>query len=189
MKAWVPRFRRWSFVVAAVALPWRLDAPAAAQSAEELFAPIARVMQHPRCVNCHVKGDAPLNGDEGRPHRMKINRGVDDLGAPAARCYACHGKKASTVPSLVPAAPNWKLAPHSMTWQGLSAAELCRALTDRNGNGNRGPAELLDHMATDKVVGTGWEGGGGRTAVPIPREELVRLMKIWVDAGAPCPER
>jgi hypothetical protein len=84
---------------------------------------------------------------------------------------------------------NTLLANDDADWQGLSEAELCRALTDRNGNGNRGPAELLDHMATDKVVGTGWEGGGGRTAVQIPRKELVRLVKVWVDAGAPCPER
>ena len=189
MKAWIARFRRWLFAVAAVALPWVCGAlvPAAAQSAGELFAPIARVMQHPRCVNCHVKGDMPLNGDDGRPHRMKISRGVDGLGAPAARCFACHGERASSELSFVPAAPGWKLAPRSMTWQGLSEAELCRTVTDRNRNGNRGPAELLDHMATDPVVGTGWEGGGGRIPVPIPRNELVRLVKVWTDAGAPCP--
>src|SRR5262249_31806118 len=160
-----------------------------AQSAGELFAPIARVMQHPRCVNCHVDGDVPLNGDDGRPHRMKITRGVDGLGAPAARCYACHGDVVSTEPSFVPAAPGWKLAPRSMKWQGLSEAELCRALTDRARNGNLGSAELLHHMATDKVVGTGWEPGVGRAGVPILRDELVKLMKVWTDAGAPCPEK
>src|SRR5436305_14160161 len=63
--------------------------PGMGQTAD-LFAPIAKLLQSPRCVNCHPRGDNPLNGDEGRPHRMKITRGVDGLGADGARCYACH---------------------------------------------------------------------------------------------------
>jgi len=159
-----------------------------AQSAPDLFAPIASVMQHPRCLNCHVNGDTPLNGDDARAHRMKITRGVDGLGTPAARCYACHREAASSTASFVPAAPNWKLAPLTMAWQGLTKSELCDVLKDPARNGNRTRAMLVHHMETDEVVGTGWHRGGGRTAVPLPRAEFVAAAKAWAAAGAPCPE-
>ena len=47
------------------------------------FADIARVLRHPRCLNCHPSGDVPHVGDDRRPHAMNVVRGgeVDD---------ACH---------------------------------------------------------------------------------------------------
>ena len=47
-----------------------VDAAAGARA----FATVARVLQSPRCQNCHPAGDRPLQGDRGRPHRMNISR-------------------------------------------------------------------------------------------------------------------
>jgi hypothetical protein len=164
-------------------------APIAAQSVPDLFGPIAEVMRHPRCLNCHVKGDAPLNGDDGHAHTMRIVRGADDLGAPAARCYACHREAASTTAPFVPAAPNWKLAPVAMAWQGLTTSELCEALSNQIRNGRYNDVRLRDHFETDKAVGTAWQTGGERTTVRTSRQDLVVAVERWTAAGRPCPGR
>src|SRR2546427_251449 len=54
------------------------------------FTEVATVLTHPRCLNCHVPGDSPLQGDEGRPHDMNVRRAADGRGTPAARCTNCH---------------------------------------------------------------------------------------------------
>jgi hypothetical protein len=190
-KAGKLRLGRFSHLVAATALVVACcgAAPGRAQSAQDLFAPIAEVMQHPRCLNCHVKDDAPLNGDDGHAHPMGITRGADGLGAPAARCYACHRAAASTAAPFVPAAPDWKLAPVTMAWQGRTISELCEALADQARNGKYKGDALREHFEKDKVVGTAWQQAGGRTKVPIRREDLVAAVGRWITAGTPCPGR
>jgi hypothetical protein len=42
--------------------------PAAAARA---FLEASQVFFHPRCVNCHPAGDAPLQGDNMRPHSCR----------------------------------------------------------------------------------------------------------------------
>jgi hypothetical protein len=93
------------------------------------FDPIAAVLQHPRCLNCHPRDNTPGNGEDGRPHRMMITGGRDGFGAPAARCEACHRSENSDL-SSVPGAEGWRLAPRSVGWTGLSKIELCGALKD-----------------------------------------------------------
>jgi hypothetical protein len=155
------------------------------------FLKIATVLQHPRCINCHPRGDNPLQGSDNHPHLMKITRGNDDKGAVAARCYACHRDENNDV-SAVPGAPHWQLAPVSMSWQGLSPGELCAVLKNPRLNGNRGLADLVKHMDEDKLVQWGWNpgkdiNGKAREPVPIPHAEFVSLLKEWVALGGACP--
>ena len=56
--------------------PARRSPPAAARASPEqqaqaldAFATVEKVFQHPRCQNCHIPGDAPLQFDAGTPHR------------------------------------------------------------------------------------------------------------------------
>jgi len=169
----------------AIFSPASLSQSKAAGEGVAAFDRIATVLQSPRCVNCHPAGDAPLNGDEGRPHPMLVTRGPDNMGAPGERCNACHRDENSDM-SIVPGAPEWSLAPKSMSWQGLTHAELCHALKDRKGNGDRDGAALIEHMSTPLVM-WGWHPGGTRTPVSIPHDEFIDLMKVWEAAGAPCP--
>lgn len=158
-------------------------------SAESLRAwdQIAAVLQHPRCLNCHQE-ESPLQGDTAQAHTPRVTRGADNLGADAMRCGNCHNQMGNNETAGVPGAPHWSLAPLSMSWAGLSSAELCRALVDPRRNGGRSAEDLLEHMEKDPLVLWGWAPGGEREAVPLPHEQMVEQMKVWTAAGMPCPQ-
>ena len=45
--------------------------------ARALFTEAGRVLQHPRCVNCHPVGDRPTQGLDEHPHSPPVFRGID----------------------------------------------------------------------------------------------------------------
>jgi hypothetical protein len=151
-----------------------------------LFEEAGKVLQHPRCVNCHPAGDRPLQGDAMRPHEPMVVRGKDGLGAPGLACTTCHGA-ANFDAARVPGDPHWQLAPASMAWEGKSLGFVCNQLKDRRRNGNRDIAAILKHVATDSLVKWGWSPGPGRTPAPGSNEAFVALLKAWSDTGAHCP--
>jgi hypothetical protein len=155
------------------------------------FETVKAVLQHPRCQNCHVPGDAPLQFDQGLPHAMNVMRGPDGNGWPGLRCTTCHG--AANPPAawgerMPPGAPNWKLPPpsHKMVFIGLSSSDLCRLVKDPAKNGGKDFDALIRHVESDELVAWGWHPGVGRVAVPVPRDEFVAKFKDWIAAGAPC---
>ncbi len=158
--------------------------PAAANN--ELFAPIAAVLRHPRCLNCHPRDDHPRQGENQHLHLQGVTRGEDNLGFVNMRCTACH-RDENNVYSGVPGAPNWHLAPQSMGWQGLNDQELCSTLKDKERNGGKDIPALVAHMTDDKLVLWGWEPGGKREPVSTPHAEFVKQLQAWAGAGAPCP--
>jgi len=169
-----------------------LALPATAQPAgngevsSNLFGQIATVLRHPRCLNCHVGGNAPRQGDDRHVHRQMVMRGPDGHGFVTLRCDICH-QAANSAGGAVPGAPNWGLPPRSMAWEGLSDAALCRALLDPKKNGGRSPAALVEHMSTDPLVQYAWNAGG-RSPPPIAQDPFHDLFKRWVAAGATCPK-
>lgn len=66
-----------------------LDVEYAVPSAEGLlaFETVYRVLQHPRCLNCHPSGDAPLQYDSSVPHAMNITRASVEAGLDCATCH------------------------------------------------------------------------------------------------------
>jgi hypothetical protein len=156
------------------------------------FAVVQRVLQHPRCQNCHIPGDAPLQFDEGRVHAQNIRRGPDGKGALGLPCATCHAAKNPPVSygaHMPPGAPNWHLPPpeHKMVFIGLSGGDLCRTIKDPAKNGGRDFKALLKHVGEDKLVLWGWNPGVGRAPVDIPHAEFVAAFQRWADSGAPCP--
>jgi hypothetical protein len=149
------------------------------------WAGISSVLTHPRCLNCH-QPDTPLQGDARRVHIPPVVRGPDDMGAGTMRCHNCHSERSNNRFSGVPGAPEWKLAPLSMRWDGLSSGELCRMIKDRKRNRNRSPEDLIEHIEVP-LVKWGWNPGGGRVSIPMPHDDFVRQMKIWVTGGTACP--
>src|SRR5207247_1550835 len=111
--------------------------------------------------------DHPKQGNDRHRHQMNVQRGSDNQGAVGMRCATCH-QGANDGASGVPGAPNWHLAPLSMSWENKGSAALCRALLDRKGNGQRGVAQLVDHMSNDALVAWGWTPGAQREPVPMP---------------------
>lgn len=150
---------------------------------------IAKVLQHPRCLNCH-QVDTPLQGDSRRPHIPNVVRGTDNHGVVGMRCSNCHNETGNNPTSGVPGAPHWQLAPTSMQWQGLSSGDLCRALKDPERNGKRALDDLVHHMGPqgDPLVLWAWNPGAGREAIPMSHPAFIDLLKTWARGGGPCPQ-
>jgi hypothetical protein len=150
-----------------------------------LFAEAGRVIEHPRCMNCHPRNDRPTQTDAMRPHLPWVSRGPDGGGEPTLRCSTCH-HGANFDPSGVPGNPKWKLAPIEMAWQGKSLGEICRQLLDPT-RSHMDRAALLHHLAEDELVGWAWHPGGKRSPAPGTQAEFGSLIKAWLDSGARCP--
>lgn len=185
----------------AVATARAADAPAAAASpaatpassvnttADEdgsLFAPVYRVLESPRCRNCHPAGDAPLQFDTGTPHAMQVRRGLDSLGM---GCQTCHAPTPVPGAHLPPGAPGWNLPPAAtpMIFETRTPAQLCEQLKDPSKTGGRDLAALLEHVSHDSLVLWAWNPGVGRTPPPLSHDDFVAAFRAWIDGGSPCP--
>jgi hypothetical protein len=167
-------------------------APTSQKTGVEAFETVRAVLQHPRCQNCHIPGDAPLQYDQGLAHAQNVVRGADGKGAAGLPCATCHGVSnppAAWGAHMPPGAPGWRLpaSDRKMVFIGLSSGDLCRRLKDPNENGGRSLELLVRHVSDDQLVLWGWSPGEGRDPVSIPHAEFVAQFKTWVAAGAPCP--
>src|SRR4030095_6809825 len=111
-----------------------------------LFVEAGRVLQHPRCLNCHPVGERPTPGDDRHPHSPLVVRGADDKGAIGLRCTTCH-QDANYEASGVPGHPQWHVAPKTMAWQMKSLGQICEQIKDPRRNGGKTPAADHEHMA------------------------------------------
>jgi hypothetical protein len=114
----------------AAAISWTAASSASAQtgvSKEDgiaAFETVKTVLQHPRCQNCHIPGDAPLQFDDGRVHAQEVQRGLDGKGAPGLPCATA---RAHCAESAAPArsAPSW-LPPAGRWFYQPDSGDLCR---------------------------------------------------------------
>ncbi|WP_077002759.1 Isoquinoline 1-oxidoreductase subunit [Variovorax sp. KK3] len=153
-----------------------------------LFVEAGRVIQSPRCLNCHPTGDRPFQGQgtELRLHVPNVTRGKDGKGAPALRCTSCHQAKNNDA-SGVPGHPMWHLAPLEMGWVGVSLGGICEQIKDPKRNGKRSLAQIHEHMTHDPLVGWGWLPGAHREPAPGTQAEFGALIDAWIKTGAVCP--
>jgi alcohol dehydrogenase (cytochrome c) len=174
-------------------------------------------------ANAPYPQDYPRQGDDRHPHYYAVVRGDSfnlptaenpnvivqpGMGPPYERCTFCHGTTNDPVTGIPgttnpngpePTAPFWALAPTSMAWESspgvpLNGAQLCAALLDMTKNGNRTPAELLEHITNEPLVAWAFAPGIGqngkpRTTPPIPHEQLIQWFQIWINEGTPCPSQ
>jgi hypothetical protein len=161
-------------------------APPGPQRAGALFGEATRVLLHPRCVNCHVSGDSPAQGADFALHEPPVVRGSEDRGVVGMECGGCHQDRNLEL-SRVPGAPDWRLPPRAMAWVHRSPAQLCEQLTDRERNGGRSLAEVVDHVRHDAFVAWGWAPGADRPSAPGSQQEFAALMAAWVENGGACP--
>jgi hypothetical protein len=161
------------------------------QNGIHAFHDVAAVLTSPRCINCHVQSDHPLQGDDNHPHIMKVARGVDGTGGnPVMRCSNCHQESNTAQLHAPPGAPGWRMpsAATPMAWEGLTTSQLCRVVKEPATNGNKSLNDLIEHVTSDKIVNWGWNPGPGRSIPPLSHPQFVEAVKAWVAAGAPCPE-
>jgi mono/diheme cytochrome c family protein len=164
-------------------LPSEADAKNAFLAAYDVF-------MHPRCMNCHPAGDAPLQGDDSRPHAQNVQRGPDGKGLYAMKCANCHQDANLPGLNMPPGNPNWHLLPPEtpMVFQGKSPRELALQMADPKQNGGKDLRALLHHMEHDSLVLWGWNPGDGRTTPTLTHEQFARHIKTWIEGGAPAPD-
>lgn len=183
-----PALRHPAFAASA---PARQNSPVATpnnQAAIAAFEAIVPVLHNPRCMNCHMRGDFPRQGDDSHPHIMQVRRGPDGHGAAPVRCSTCHGEHNLDGLHMPPGAPDWALPPpaHPMIWQDLTDRQLCQLLKDPQQNGYRTVAQIVEHMHTPLVL-WGFHPGEGRTPIPMPEDTFERYVHLWASNGAACP--
>jgi hypothetical protein len=156
-----------------------------------LFTEAGKVIQSPRCMNCHPVTRQPTQGEDLHAHVPLMRAGASNHGIPGFPCNSCHGAaNVATLSSGIPTIPghsHWGLAPVSMAWQGKSLGEICRQIKDTARNGGRTLANLHEHMAKDSLVGWAWHPGEGRTPAPGSQSEFGALIQAWIETGAECP--
>jgi hypothetical protein len=174
--------------------------------ARKAFLKAYQVFMHPRCVNCHPAGDAPLLGEDSRPHTsFRLRRGTDGHGAFTIKCTNCHQVQNQPGLHMPPGAPfplkdgaedpahrnepRWHMpsAATPMVFEKRTPGQLCRQLLDKKQNGGLTPDQLVQHVEHDPFVLWGWNPGEGRSAPPLSHTEFVQMVREWVTKGCACP--
>jgi hypothetical protein len=157
-----------------------------------LFTEAAKVIQNPRCLNCHPATRQPTQGDDLHAHIPPMQAGPSDHGPPGLPCKSCHGdRNVTTLGTSIASVPGqslWSLAPAPFAWQGKSRVEICEQLKDGARNGGRSLAKIHEHMATDPLVGWAWRPGEGRSPAPGTQAQFGALIQAWIASGAHCPQ-
>lgn len=157
-----------------------------------LFEEVGKVLQHPRCVNCHPVGNVPRQGMDMALHVPEVGRGPANFGEAGMMCNTCHQSENVEVVGQsesiksVPGHPKWHLAPPEMAWFDQSLSDICEQLKDEE-RSHMTMEELITHMAEDTLVGWGWAPGEGREPVPGTQQQFGELFKAWAESGAHCP--
>src|SRR4051812_41702362 len=165
------------------------DPPVSAEAGKKAFLDVARVLQSPRCMNCHPVGDAPLQTDASRPHAMNVSRTSTESGLACATCHRERNSEAMGIAGGPPGAPKWNLPPKEtpMVFERMSLRALCEQLKDPERNGHKDSAQLLEHVSHDALVLWGWSPGGKRTLPPLDHATFVNAFKTWIASGSVCP--
>ena len=143
-----------------------------------LFTEAAKVLLHPRCVNCHPADGQPRQGDHSIMHSPPIWSGDDGRGVAAMECVSCH-QASNYNEQKMPGAKDWHLAPSSMVFLGRNAAQVCAGLKDPKRNGGRTIEKVVEHVAHDGLVAWGFAPGVGRNPAPGTQPLLAGLLAAW----------
>ena len=149
------------------------------------------VFMHPRCMNCHPAGDAPLQGEDSHPHLQNVKRGPDGKGLYALKCKNCHQDTNLPGEGMPPGHPEWRLPPANMrmVFQGKTPVELARQLKDAKQNGGKTLEEILKHVSEDSLVReSGWSPADGKSKPALSHEEFAAKVREWIEKGAAIPE-
>jgi hypothetical protein len=156
----------------------------------QAFEAMIPVLRHPRCMNCHSRGDYPREGDDRHQHTMNVRRGPTGNGAAGVKCSTCHHTVNATGLHSPPGAPGWHLpsSDNPLVWEGLTDRELCELFKDPTKNGERNLDQIVEHMRTPLVL-WGWNPGEGRTPIPVPENVFLANAQRWAADGGKCPAK
>ena len=146
---------------------------------------MAKVLQHPRCVNCHTPDESPRQGDAHVLHDPPVVRGSANRGVVGMQCTTCHQDR-NAEPARIPGAPDWHLAPVEMVWLDRTAAQICEQIKDPGAMAAR---RSQRSRITSRTIrwSVGLDPGG--IASPRPaRRPSSEPIAAWIDTGAACPD-
>ena len=203
-----------TLIIFSVARPFAQERSPATSSNEQddararaAFSEAHKVFMHPRCVNCHPAGDAPLRGEDSRAHAsFRLRRGVDGQGVLTLKCTNCHQSQNQLGLHMPPGAPyplkdgtegqahraepRWHMPPAAMpmVFEKRTPRQLCRQLLDKKQNGGLTPEQLIDHVNHDPLVLWAWNPGEGRSTPALSHADFVQKVREWVHQGGACPK-
>lgn len=169
------------------------DIPATSEqqaAARAAWGEVYSVLTHPRCMNCHPDGDAPLQGDASTPHTFGVDRTAIANGLECSSCHQEVNSELLGVENGPPGAPNWGFPPADtpMIFQGRSAIELCWQLHDVEATGGLDLEGLLEHVNHESLVNWAWDPGGDRSTPPLSHSAFLDAFATWVEGDGACPE-
>lgn len=134
----------------------------AAERSRAIFAEAAKVLTHPRCMNCHPATDRLLQGNDKHPHQPVATRQT-----PCVTCHTDHNFTLHERASYrsIPGHPRWMAAPIEMAWEGKSVGEIA----DRSRIPTEMAAEILRCYTSTWRMTIWWHGAGSRATDAIPR--------------------
>ena len=99
------------------------------------FVEAGRVLQHPRCLNCHPKERMPTQGDDLHAHVPMMQADANRsrcAGAPVQYLPSTGERCRPSLPSLasMPGHPHWGSRPHRWRGKGASLPEICEQVKD-----------------------------------------------------------
>ena len=158
------------------------------QESAAAFIEAYKVFMHPRCMNCHPKADAPLQGDDSHIHTQNVTRGPDGKGLYAMKCSNCHQPEHVAGEHMPPGHPNWHLPPanRKMVFEGKSPRQLAMSFKDPKFTGFNTMDKFLHHIEDDTLVKHSFTYG---TPPPLSHEEFAAKVKEWIDKGAALPDK
>ena len=176
-------------VATAGAIAWAQAPTDKVAAGKKAFLDVARVLQSPRCVNCHPAGDRPMQGDKAKVHAQNISRRSVEAGVLCTTCHQTRNSEAIGIAGGPPGAPKWGLPPADMpmVFQGKTATAICEQLKDPRQTNGKDLAALLEHVAHDELVLWGWAPGGKRTLPPLTHPQFVAAFTTWVESEGACP--
>jgi hypothetical protein len=176
-------------ILATTAIVFAQPSPDTVDIGKRAFVDVVKVLQSPRCLNCHPSGDRPLQTDKSVPHAQNISRRTIAAGVPCSTCHQDHNSEAVGVEAGPPGAAKWNLPPEAtpMVFQGKTATQICEQMKDPKQNNGKTLAQLLEHAKSDPIVLWGWNPGGKRTLPPMSHDAFAAAFQAWVDGGGACP--
>ncbi|MCF2518787.1 hypothetical protein [Dyadobacter sp. CY351] len=167
-----------------------LEANLRATESKRAFLDAYTVFMHPRCMNCHPKGDTPFQGDDSHLHSQGVTRGVDGKGVYANKCSNCHQPQTTELEGahLPPSHPNWHLPPanRKMVFEGKSPRELAASFKDSSFTGFATMERFIEHVEKDPLVQHSFTYGN---RPPLSHDVFVARVKEWINKGAVLPDK
>ena len=120
-----------------------------------------RVLESPRCLNCHPAGDAPLQIDDGRPHAMNITRRSEKNGLTVRDLPPRQERRAARTSRRARRTGTCRRPRRRWCSRAARRRSCARSSRIRRRPSGRDLAALIEHVAHDPLVGWGWASGAG----------------------------